>query len=49
MIGRKPITYDNAFPSKKRVLLLERRVHYVEGIIVIRDTSNLRMTVKEVI
>ena len=32
-IGRKPITYENAFPMKKRQLLSERQVNYVEDII----------------
>ena len=48
-IGRKPITYENAFPMKKRALLSENQVKYVEDIIVKRDTANLGMSSKEVI
>ena len=47
-IGRKPITYENAFPLKNRALLSENRVKYVEDIIVIRDTTNLGVSRKEV-
>ena len=49
MIDRKLITYDNAFPRKKRKFLSERKVKYVEDIIVKKDTSNLGMSRKEVI
>ena len=48
-IGRKPIAYKNVFPMKKRSLLSENQVKYVEGIIVKRDTANLGMSRKEVI
>ena len=48
-IGRKPITYENAFPRKKRELLLENQVKYVEDSIVKRDTANLEISRKEVI
>ena len=33
-IVRKPITYENAFPSKKKSLLSEIQIKYVAGIIV---------------
>ena len=45
----KPIKYENAFPMKKRALLPERQVKYVEDIIVKRETENLGMSRKEVI
>ena len=48
-IGRKPITYDNVFPVKNRVLLSEIQVKYVEDIIIKRDTENIGMSRKEVI
>ena len=48
-IGRKTITYENAFPRKNRGLLSERQVKYVEDIIVKRDTANLELSGKEVI
>ena len=48
-IGRKPITYENDLPMKKRALLLENQVKYVEDIIVKRDTENLGMSRKEAI
>ena len=48
-IGRKPITYENVFPVKKRSLLSEMQVKYVEDIIIKRDTTNLGMSRKEVI
>ena len=48
-IGRKPIAYENAFPIKKRALLPERQVKYVEDIIVKGDTANLGISRKEVI
>ena len=48
-VGRKPITYENAFPMKKRSFLSENQVNYVECIIVKRCTANLRMSRKEVI
>ena len=34
-IGRKPITYENVFPDKKRVLLSNLRVKHVEDVIII--------------
>ena len=40
-VGRNPITYQNAFPTKKRELQSENQVKYVEDIIVKRDTANL--------
>ena len=48
-IDRKPITYDNALRMKKRALLPENQVKYVEDIIFIRDTANLGMSSREVI
>ena len=40
-ISRKPITYDNVFPDKKRALISNLQVKYVEDIIIKRDTANL--------
>ena len=48
-ICRKPITYENIFPEKKRSLLSNSQVNYVEDIIIKRDTANLGMSRKEVI
>ena len=48
-ICRKPITYDNVFLDKKRALLSNSQVKYVEDIIITRDTGNLGMSRKEVI
>ena len=48
-IGRKLITYENVFPDKKRALLSNSQVKYVEGVIIKRDTSNQGMSRKEVI
>ena len=48
-IGRKPITYENFFPDKKRALLSNLQVKYVEDIIIKRDTANLGIPRKEVI
>ena len=48
-IGRKPITYENVFPDKKRALLSNLQVNYVEDIIIKRDTENLGVLRKEVI
>ena len=48
-IGRKPITYENVLPDKKRALLSNSQVKYVEDIIIKRDTENLGMQRKEVI
>ena len=48
-IVRKPLTYENDFPMKKRALLLENQVKYVEDIIVKIDTEKLGMSKKEVI
>ena len=48
-IGRKPITYENVFPDKKRALLSNSQVNYVEDIIIKRDTENFGMSRKEVI
>ena len=49
LIVRKPITYDNDFPMKKRELISEIQVNYVEDIIVKRYRANLGMSRKEVI
>ena len=48
-IGRKPITYNNAFPVSKRAFLLQIKLKYVEDIIVTRDTANIGMSRKEVV
>ena len=48
-IGRKPIPYENVFPEKKRSLLSNSQVKYVEDIIIKRDTANHGMSRKEVI
>ena len=48
-IGRKLITYENFFPDKKRALLLNLQVKYLDDIIIKRYTANLRMSRKEVI
>ena len=48
-IGRKPITYENAFPTKNKALLSEIQVKYVEDVIVKIDTENPGMSRKEVI
>ena len=48
-IGSNLITYENALPMKKRELLLENQVKYVEDSIVKRDTANLEISSKEVI
>ena len=40
-IGRKKITYENFFPVKKRSLLSEIQVKYVEDIIIKSDTEKL--------
>ena len=48
-IGRKPITYENVFPDKKRALLSNSQVKYVEDIIIKRDIANLGMSMHEVI
>ena len=48
-IGRNPITYENVFPDKKRALLSNLQVKYVEDIIIKRDTVSLGMPRKEVI
>ena len=42
-IGRKPITYENVFPDKKRALLSNSQVKYEEDIIIKRDTANQGM------
>ena len=49
IIGRKPITYENFFPDKKRALISNSQVKYVEDIIIKRDTVNLGMSRKELI
>ena len=48
-IGKKPITYENVFPVKKRALLSNLQVKYVEDIIIKRDRANLGMSRKDVI
>ena len=48
-IGSNTIIYDNYFPLRKRVFLLERKVKYVEDILVTRNTENLDIPRKEVI
>ena len=48
-IGRKLITYDNSFHMKKRALLPENQLNYVEDIIGKRDTANLGVSRKQVI
>ena len=45
----KPITYENYFLLRKRLLLSQRQLKYVEDIIFTRDTENVGMTRKEVI
>ena len=49
LIVRKPIIYDNDLCMKKRELISEMQVNYVEDIIVKRYTANLGMSRKEVI
>ena len=48
-IGRKPITYENVFPDKRRTLLSNLQVNSVDNIIIKKDTVNLGMSRKEVI
>ena len=48
-IGRKRITYENAFPMIYQALLSEGQVNCVENIFVTRDTVNFGMSRKEVI
>ena len=48
-IDSKTITYENSLPMKKRKLLSESQVKYLEDIIVKRDTANFGMSSKEVI
>ena len=48
-IGRKPITYENVLPERKRSLLSNSQVNYVEYIIIKRYTANLGISRKEVI
>ena len=48
-IGRKTITYKNFFPEKKRSLLSNSQVNYVEDIIIKRETEKLGMSRKEAI
>ena len=48
-IGRNLITYENVFPDKKRELLSNFQVKYVEDVIIKRDTASLGMSRKEVI
>ena len=48
-VGRKPITCLKSLLTKKRTVLSENQVRYVEHIIVKRDTANLVMSRKEAI
>ena len=48
-IGRKPITYENFFPTKKRSLQSGKQVKYEEGTIIKRDKEKIGMSRKEVI
>ena len=48
-IVRKPITYENILSVKKRALLSEIQIKYVEDIIIKRDTEKLGVSRKEVI
>ena len=48
-IGRKPITYENFFPDKKRALISNLQVKYVEDIIIKRERVNLGMSRKDLI
>ena len=48
-IVSKLITYENAFPPRKRELILQRQVKYVEDIIFTRDMTNIGMERKGVI
>ena len=43
-ICSRPITFDNAFLPGKQVFLSQRKVKYVEDIIVTRYTANLGMS-----
>ena len=40
MIGIKPITYKNSFPTSKRALRSKSQVNYVEYIVVTRYIEN---------
>ena len=40
-IVKNTIMYENSFPIKKRTLLLDEKVKYVQSIIVSRDIENL--------
>ena len=48
-IGSKPITFENEFNLKKRALISQRQVKYVEDIIVTRDMENLGMSRRELL
>ena len=48
-IGRKRITYENAFPRNNRAFLSEIQIKYVADIIVKRELENLGTQRKEVI
>ena len=48
-IDKNSITYENDFTMKKRALLSENQLNYVEDIIVKKNTSNIGMSRKEVI
>ena len=47
-IGRNLIKYENVFLVKKRALLSNSQVKYVEDIIIKRDTANQGMSRMEV-
>ena len=48
-IGKKHIMYENASPLRKRELLSDDQVKYIQDIIVARDRDNRGMGRKEVI
>ena len=49
IIDSTPIIYENYFPLIKWVLLYQIQLNYVEYMIVTRDTSDVLMSMKEVI
>ena len=48
-IDSKKTTHNNSYPIRKRVLLSQRQVKYVEDIIVTRHMENLGISRKEMI
>ena len=48
-IGSRLITFENASPQGKQLLLLHNQINYVEDIIFTRDTVNLGISRREVI